>query len=94
MSQARNGRAPEDVLTGLRIPAIGQALSVGDRMFRKKSTERIEELLENAGTLMFVSHSPAEITRQCNRALWIEKGVLRADGSVDEVIEAYNSYTP
>ena len=77
-----------------RILLIDEALSVGDRMFRKKSTERIEELLENAGTLMFVSHSTAEITRQCNRALWIEKGVLRADGAVDEVIDAYNAYTP
>jgi teichoic acid transport system ATP-binding protein len=77
-----------------RILLIDEALAVGDRMFRKKSTERIEELLENAGTLMLVSHALSEVTRQCNRALWIEKGVLRADGDVADVVGQYNAYTP
>ncbi len=77
-----------------RILLIDEALAVGDRMFRKKSTERIEELLENAGTLMLVSHALSEVTRQCNRALWIEKGVLRADGGVEDVVGQYNAYTP
>jgi teichoic acid transport system ATP-binding protein len=77
-----------------RILLIDEALAVGDRMFRKKSTERIEELLENAGTLMLVSHALSEVTRQCNRALWIEKGVLRADGDVDDIVGQYNAYTP
>jgi teichoic acid transport system ATP-binding protein len=77
-----------------RILLIDEALAVGDRMFRKKSTERIEELLENAGTLMLVSHALSEVTRQCNRALWIEKGVLRADGDVADIVGQYNAYTP
>jgi teichoic acid transport system ATP-binding protein len=77
-----------------RILLIDEALAVGDRMFRKKSTERIEELLENAGTLMLVSHALSEVSRQCNRALWIEKGVLRADGVVEDVVGQYNAYTP
>src|SRR5262245_14013294 len=77
-----------------RILLIDEALAVGDRMFRKKSTQRIQELLENAGTLMLVSHSLGEIARQCNRAIWIEKGVLRADGDVDELIARYSADTP
>jgi teichoic acid transport system ATP-binding protein len=77
-----------------RILLIDEALAVGDRMFRKKSTERIQELLDNAGTLMLVSHSLGEVSRQCNRALWIEKGELRADGDVDDVIAQYSAYTP
>jgi teichoic acid transport system ATP-binding protein len=72
-----------------RILLIDEALGVGDRRFRKKSAERIRELLDEAGTLMFVSHALAEIRRQCNRGLWIEKGVLRADGPVDEVVDQY-----
>jgi teichoic acid transport system ATP-binding protein len=72
-----------------RILLIDEALAVGDRRFRKKSAERIRELLDGAGTLMFVSHGLGEIRRQCNRALWIEKGVLRADGPVDEVVDRY-----
>ena len=38
------------------------------------------EVLDEAGTLMFVSHGLGEIRRQCTRGLWIEQGVLRADG--------------
>ena len=72
-----------------RILLIDEALGVGDRRFRKKSGERIRELLDGAGTLMFVSHGLGEIRRQCNRAIWIEKGVLRADGPVDEVVDQY-----
>jgi teichoic acid transport system ATP-binding protein len=72
-----------------RILLIDEALGVGDRRFRKKSAERIGELLDGAGTLMFVSHGLGEIRRQCNRAIWIEQGVLRADGPVGAVIDKY-----
>jgi teichoic acid transport system ATP-binding protein len=75
-----------------RILLIDEALGVGDRRFRKKSAERIRELLDEAGTLMFVSHGLGEIRRQCNRAIWIEKGVLRADGPADEVVDEYVAY--
>jgi teichoic acid transport system ATP-binding protein len=76
-----------------KILLIDEALGVGDRRFRKKSAERIRELLDGAGTLMFVSHGLPEIRRQCNRAIWIEKGVLRADGGVDETIDQYVAAT-
>jgi teichoic acid transport system ATP-binding protein len=75
-----------------RILLIDEALGVGDRRFRKKSAERIQELLDDAGTLMFVTHGLPEIRRQCNRAIWIEQGVLRADGAVDDVIDQYVAY--
>lgn len=74
-----------------RILLIDEALAVGDKDFREKSAKRINELLANAGTLMLVSHSQPEIRNLCNRALWIEQGQLRADGSVDEVLDAYNA---
>jgi ABC-type polysaccharide/polyol phosphate transport system ATPase subunit len=32
-----------------------------------------------------------EITRLCNRGIWIEKGVLRADGPVKDVIAEYTA---
>jgi teichoic acid transport system ATP-binding protein len=70
---------------------IDEALAVGDRAFRAKSGERIDELLGNAGTLLLVSHSMEEITRVCTRGLWIEQGELRADGPIDEVIADYTS---
>lgn len=72
------------------ILLIDEALAVGDRQFRDKSRERIEQMLAAAGTLLLVSHSMEEIAKFCTRGLWIEKGVLRADGPVADVMAQYN----
>jgi teichoic acid transport system ATP-binding protein len=77
-----------------RILLIDEALGVGDRSFRKKSAARIQELLDGAGTLLLVSHALGEIRKQCTRAIWIEKGRLRADGPVDAVIDKYTASVP
>jgi ABC-type polysaccharide/polyol phosphate transport system ATPase subunit len=53
----------------------------------------MKSLLADAGTLMLVSHNLAELSRQCTRGLWIEQGVLRADGDIDEVIEEYSAFS-
>jgi teichoic acid transport system ATP-binding protein len=74
-----------------RILLIDEALAVGDKTFRAKSAARIKEIVAHAGTLMIVSHSMEEISRLCTRALWIEDGLLVADGPVDEVLEAYSA---
>lgn len=74
-----------------RILLIDEALAVGDKNFRKKSMARMRELQESAGVLMMVNHSLTELAASCERGLWIENGVLQADGPIDEVIEAYNA---
>ena len=42
------------------------------------------------GTLLFVSHSTAEVRRLCNRAIWIEEGRIRAQGDPSTVIRSYH----
>ncbi|WP_022901559.1 ABC transporter ATP-binding protein [Humibacter albus] len=74
------------------ILMIDEALATGDASFRKKSTERIEQIRDNAGTVFFVSHSLASIRVMCTRVLWIDKGLLVADGDVDEVCDAYDAF--
>src|SRR5699024_3904444 len=74
------------------ILMIDEALATGDASFRKKSTARIEEIRAQAGTVFFVSHSLASVRAMCTRALWIDKGVLIADGDVDEVADAYHDF--
>ena len=44
----------------------------------------------DTGTLLFVSHSEAEVSRLCTRAIWIEDGRIRAEGEPGEVIRAYH----
>jgi len=74
------------------ILMIDEALATGDASFRKKSMARIEQIRDKAGTVFFVSHSLASVRAMCTRALWIDKGVLVADGDVDEVADAYHAY--
>lgn len=73
------------------ILLVDEALSVGDKDFRKKSRAKIESLLANAGTLFLVSHSTNEIQRLCTRGLWLEKGKILADGPVTDVVAEYGA---
>jgi ABC-type polysaccharide/polyol phosphate transport system ATPase subunit len=43
--------------------------------------------------MVIASHSPALIEHTCNRAIWLEQGTVRADGSPAEVIKEYYSET-
>ena len=71
------------------VLVIDEALATGDAHFRARSTERIERLRAQAGTVFLVSHSAATIRSMCDRALWLDQGELVMDGPVDEVVDAY-----
>ncbi|MEZ5246157.1 MAG: ATP-binding cassette domain-containing protein [Acidimicrobiales bacterium] len=76
----------------LRVPEIlliDEALAVGDMEFRTRSLERVNQIRERAGTVIMVSHSLKEITDSCSRAIWLDQGVLRMEGTADEVVAAY-----
>ncbi|PZR54338.1 ABC transporter ATP-binding protein [Xylanimonas oleitrophica] len=79
-------------ITTPKILMIDEALATGDASFRKKSTARIEQIRDQAGTVFFVSHSLGSVRAMCTRVLWIDKGVLVADGDVDEVCDAYHEF--
>jgi ABC-type polysaccharide/polyol phosphate transport system ATPase subunit len=44
-------------------------------------------------TIVFVSHGLLGVQGICSRALWLKDGVLERLGPVDEVVQAYESYT-
>ncbi len=73
-----------------RILLIDEALAVGDRHFRRKSRERIAEIIGAAGTLLMVNHSLGELANYCERGIWLEQGEIRADGPMDDVVAAYS----
>ncbi len=75
-----------------KILLIDEALAVGDQAFKKQSRGRIDSLLGEAGTLLFVSHSLEQVSSMCSRVLWVEQGRLRADGPSDRVIAKYEAF--
>lgn len=71
------------------ILIVDEILSVGDYKFKQKCMKRMDELLSGGTTLLYVSHSIDEVKRLCDHALWIDKGVAKMQGEVDEVCDAY-----
>ncbi|MEV7613559.1 ABC transporter ATP-binding protein [Streptomyces sp. NPDC089799] len=72
---------------------IDEALATGDARFQRRSQARIEELRKEAGTVFLVSHGIGTIRETCDRAIWLERGVLRMDGPAEEVCAAYEAFT-
>lgn len=71
------------------ILIVDEILSVGDYKFRKKCEKRMQELLQGGTTLLYVSHNIDEVKRLCDHAIWIDKGIARMQGEVNEVCDAY-----
>lgn len=76
------------------ILLIDEALAVGDRAFKAKANERLDEIRKAAGAVIVVSHSLPELRRLASRMIWLEKGVIRADGDPDEVLAMYENANP
>lgn len=73
------------------ILILDEVLSVGDMFFRQKSEKRIQEMIHSGSTVLIVSHSSDVIIKNCSRAVWIEKGVVRQIGEPKEVCKAYKN---
>lgn len=73
------------------VLVIDEVMGAGDGYFARKSAERMRNLVENS-TLLLVSHSLAQVNEFCDRVLWINDGVLMADGDAQEVIERYEGF--
>ncbi|MBC7926639.1 MAG: ABC transporter ATP-binding protein [Bryobacteraceae bacterium] len=71
------------------ILIVDEVIAVGDRSFQEKCFERIHLLRRAGKTLLCVSHAPSILTELCDRALWLDHGQLMMDGTVSEVLSAY-----
>ena len=78
----------------LRTPEIlliDEALAVGDQEFRRRSLEKIRQIRDEAGTVLMVTHNLKEIRKTCNRAVWLDRGIVVMDGPTNEVLASYRS---
>ena len=67
------------------ILIVDEVLSVGDFRFQEKCEKRIQGMMKEDTTILFVSHSIDQVKKICKRAIWIEKGHIRDDGPSDIV---------
>ena len=64
----------------------------GDESFKQKSTKVMREKIKTDKTVVLISHSGALIEQLCDRAVWIEQGVSRAEGNPKEVLAQYHQH--
>ena len=56
------------------ILILDEVLSVGDGAFRKKSEQKMREIISGGATTILVSHSLAQVREMCTKVLWLHKG--------------------
>ncbi|WP_026907626.1 teichoic acids export ABC transporter ATP-binding subunit TagH [Paucisalibacillus globulus] len=74
------------------ILIIDEALSVGDKAFAEKSLSKMKEFKEHGKTMIFVSHSLGQMKEFCEKILWLEYGLVKDFGTVEEVIPKYEEF--
>jgi ABC-2 type transport system ATP-binding protein len=76
------------------IMLVDEALAVGDREFKQKCYQVIDKLLAEGRTLVLVSHSSPQLTRFCKRGLYLQRGKVVVDGTIQEALDAYHGPRP
>ena len=71
------------------ILLVDEILSVGDQHFQEKCINKMKQLKAEGKTMVFVTHSLDSAKELCDRAVWLNKGVIKLDGNTNEVIEQY-----
>ncbi|MEP0806910.1 MAG: ABC transporter ATP-binding protein [Chloroflexota bacterium] len=73
------------------ILILDEILAVGDENFRQKCGVRMNKFKDEGTTILLVSHTASNIESMCTRAVWLDHGEIKADGSTSEVIALYRN---
>ena len=71
------------------ILIVDEVLSVGDMAFQLKCFKKFEQFKEEGKTILFVTHSIADVLKNCTRTIILQKGEKIFDGGVKEGVELY-----
>ena len=92
-SSGMRARLGFSVATSARADILiaDEVLSTGDRKFQAKCEQRMQDLLDDGTTLLFVSHSADSVRRMCEKAMWLDQGEIRMTGNTEDVLTAYEN---
>lgn len=75
------------------ILILDEVLAVGDGAFRKKSEEKMREIIRGGATTILVSHSIGQVRSMCNKILWLHKGrQVEFGDDVNEICDRYQAF--
>lgn len=73
------------------IMLVDEVLAVGDVMFRQRCLGKMREVGRGGRTVVYVSHDMSSVRQLCERAVWLDKGMIVADGPAAEVTARYEA---
>jgi len=73
------------------ILLVDEVLAVGDIAFQRKCLGRMQEVGREGRTVLFVSHNMAAVEQLCDRALYLERGIVKAQGATAGVVATYQT---
>ncbi len=71
------------------IMMLDEIFAVGDDQFQLKCIHRLRQFQEEGRTLILVSHGMSLVKMLCERVYWIQHGQVIAEGSANQVVDAY-----
>ncbi len=71
------------------ILLIDEILAVGDNAFQTKCFNKLKSMKDQGTTIVIVSHALGQVEKLCDRAIWIEDGLIRKDGPARLVCKEY-----
>lgn len=71
---------------------VDEVMAVGDPHFRVKAEAAMAQKLRGDHAVVFVSHNIDQMARLCTKAIWLDRGSVRAEGDSSNVIETYRDF--
>jgi ABC-type polysaccharide/polyol phosphate transport system ATPase subunit len=92
-STGMQARLRFSILTSLRpdVLLVDEGIGAADAAFAAKANTRLDEFLSGAGIFVLASHGDALLRQQCDQAIWLERGVVRAQGPLEDVLQQYHA---
>ena len=74
------------------ILIVAEILAVGDMAFQKKSLNKMMSMIKGGTTVLYVSHSIDQVKNLCDKAVWLEHGVIQDVGDCNKICKKYEDF--
>lgn len=73
------------------ILIVDEVLAVGDQQFQNRCISRLQEMIKDGRTVLFVSHGAGQIRKLCNRAICLRRGEILCDSEANVALDIYQA---
>jgi ABC-2 type transport system ATP-binding protein/lipopolysaccharide transport system ATP-binding protein len=71
------------------ILLMDEWIMAGDASFLAKAQRRVEAFIQRTSIMVLASHNNEICRRWCNKAVWMDRGEVKAQGATEDILDAY-----